>query len=349
MPGGYPGAVLGSRLRVGWRPSAYDSKVFSARIRAMLPAHYLARTGVQSTIVPPNGEGRYDCVVFQKAYGKRELGLAEAWKAQGVRLIFDLCDNHFYNPTDDAAIEQRIGRLRRMVDLVDAVTVSSPEIAKLIAPTPTFQVDDTLELLPFTAMAERLGWPLRRARRRFGRPVRLIWHGRSGQEDWGSGLTPVKNLVPELERLHAKLPLTLTIMSNAPRTFKRSVGGAGFPTRFVPWRPKTFAPVIARHDICLLPIERNQFTVCKTNNRARAALVLGVPVIADEIPSYREFGDWMFFGDWANHIAEYVHSPELASLHVRTAQAHIAQTYTEELVVRQWNTVLEAVFSQKSR
>lgn len=338
-----------SSMRVGWRPCSYDPKIFSPRIRAILPAQYLAKAGVDAIVVPENGEGRYDCVVFQKAYSKRDLELARRLKAEGARLIFDLCDNHFYNPTDDPGVAEKVKRLEGMLELVDAVTVSSPEIAKLITSKPWFQVDDALELLPCTRLAGCIGQYTRPVRRKASKAVRLVWHGQSGTEHLASGLAPVSKIVPELERLHARMPLRLTIMSNSRDAFKRHIAPARFPTSFVRWRPQTFALLFAQQDICLLPIDHNPFTVCKTNNRAMTSLLLGVPVIADEIPSYREFKDWMFFGDWTNHITQYVKGPRLASHHVRDAQAHIAATYTEARVVGQWRAALDAVFSENVR
>lgn len=343
--------MLPAGARVGFRPCSYDPKVFSPRIRAVLPAEYLSKTGVDARVVPATGvpstgEGRFDCVVFQKAYAKSDLELAESLKAQGARLLFDLCDNHFWNPTDDPAVAERVTRLERMIDLVDAVTVSSAEIAKLIPSKPTYQTDDALELLPFTALAERLGRAIRPLRRRrHNSRVRLIWHGQSGTEHLASGLAPVRSLLPELERLHATIPLSLTIMSNSAKAFRKHIAGAAFPTRFVKWRSQTFTTLFAQHDICILPIEHNAFTVCKTNNRAMTSLLLGVPVIADEIPSYREFKDWMFFGDWPNHITQYARGPRLATHHIQGAQQHIAATYTEQRVVDQWRRAIDGVFA----
>ncbi len=342
--------MLPEGARVGFRPCSYDPKVFSPRIRAVLPAQYLAGAGVDARVVPESGQGRFDCVVFQKAYAKADFQLAETLKARGARLLFDLCDNHFWNPAGDPAVAERVQRLERMIDLVDAVTVSSTEIAQLITAKPTYQADDALELLPFTKGAERLGRltrPLRERRRKGKGRVRLVWHGQSGTENIGSGLTPVGKLVPELERLHARTPLSLTIMSNSPKAYRQHIATARFPTRFVKWRSRTFTTLFAQHDICILPIEHNAFTVCKTNNRAMTSLLLGVPVIADEIPSYREFKDWMFFGDWANHITQYAKGPRLATHHVQSAQRHIAATYTPQRVVDQWRRALDAVFASR--
>lgn len=334
-------------LRIGFRPASYDPKVFSPRIRAVLPARYLSGAGFEAQIVPPDGSGRYDCVVFQKAYSKRDLEHAAAFKAAGARLIFDLCDNHWFNPSADPAIEERIAKLDRMVDMVDAVTVSSTEIAKLIPSKPVFQVDDALELLPFTRGAARAGDVARRIRRRRERPARLVWHGQSGNEHLQSGVAPVRELLPALERLSRRTPLSLTIVSNSRSAFEKHISGAAFPTRFVKWRARTFSPRFAQHDICVLPIEHNQFTVCKTNNRAMTALLLGTAVVADEIPSYREFGDWMRFGDWDDNLEAYIRDPALVRDHVRAAQAYIERTYTPQRVVEQWRRALGGVLAGK--
>ncbi|MEJ7708822.1 MAG: hypothetical protein WKF84_02960 [Pyrinomonadaceae bacterium] len=49
-----------------------------------------------------------------------------------MKTVFDLCDNHFYNPQNLPTLDERAIRLQRMIDLVDSVSVSTPELAKLI-------------------------------------------------------------------------------------------------------------------------------------------------------------------------------------------------------------------------
>ena len=91
----------------------------------------------------------------------------------------------------------------------------------------------------------------------------------------------------------------------------------------------------------------NPFTVCKSNNRPVLALMLGVPVVADLIPSYAELQDFVTFagdadGQWASAIRSYATDADLARHHVDDGQRYVRATYTPERVVSQWSQVLRA-------
>jgi hypothetical protein len=333
--------------RVGWRPFSYDRAVASVRLRSLLPCLHLSRAGFRASIIPPDGRGDYDCVVFQKAYQPQDLRLAERYKARGTKVVFDLVDNHFYNPDADPVLAERVERLQQMVTLADAISVSTPELATLVAPRKPFLVDCALEVPRGTAIARRWAKAARTRRRHFGhRRVRLVWHGQSGSESPPSGIVDVGRLVPALEELNRHLPLRLTVISNSRPMFERHVGQAALPARYVPWRARSFALHFAPHDICLIPIEKNPFNICKTANRVVTSLVLGVPVIADEIPSYEQLGDWILFGNWPESIARYAQDPELVQRHVRQAQDYIRRTYNEGRLVEQWSNVIVSVLDR---
>src|SRR3546814_20496796 len=69
------------------------------------------------------------------------------------------------------------------------------------------------------------------------------------------------------------------------------VNGWSVPTQYVEWDLKSSARIIAEHDVAVIPVVSNPYTVCKTNNRLVFALHLGLPVVADPIPSYQAFSE----------------------------------------------------------
>ncbi len=360
--------------RIGWKPFSYDFRVPSARYRSALPSRHLGRAGLRTSIVPPDGSGAYDCVVFQKSYSDGDISLAERYKSRGIKVAFDLCDNHFYAPGDDPKLLERAGRLRRMVDLADVVSVSTPPLATLLPEKQTFQVDDALEVPRGTALARGTGSVRRRLRPR--EPLRLVWFGTSGPANPPFGLVELRRILPELDALSRTLPLRLTVITDSRARFQEHTAGAELPIRFVKWKAETFAFHFTGNDLCLLPMTPGPYTSCRTSNRVRTALMLGLPVVATEIPSYREFSDWMLveraasagaadplmtesavptFGDgtgdgvWAEHITMYVRDPELARRHVADAQRYIRDTYTSQRVVQQWTRVFEALLGERTR
>src|SRR3546814_1225627 len=83
--------------------------------------------------------------------------------------------------------------------------------------------------------------------------------------------------------------------------------GWSVPTQYVEWDLKSSARIIAEHDVAVIPVVSNPYTVCKTNNRLVFALHLGLPVVADPIPSYQAFSE-------ACVLRSEEHTSELQSL-----------------------------------
>jgi hypothetical protein len=321
---------------VGWKPFTTRSDVASVRIRCLVPQRLLAANGWRSELFDAADPRRHDVVVFQKAYGADDLDLARRLSASGVRIVFDLCDNHFHNPGQGPEGEDRSSRLRRMIDLADAVTVSSPILAELVGKESSFVVDDALDPV-ITAPSARRRW-----RPRFpAKGLRLVWFGNAGSEDFG--LVDLGRIVPELNRLHRGLPIALDVATNSKQAYRRHLSGVDFPTRYLSWSMQSFPAAHSRSDVCLLPITANPFTVCKTSNRLVTSVMLGVPVVADLIPSYEELAPYILVGHWEANVARYGLDPELRRAHVEQGQAFIRRRFAPEVVVGQWDRALSSV------
>jgi len=317
---------------VGWVPTSTNFEVASARLRCLLPSRYLQERGWRSELVDRRDPYRHDVVVFQKAYGEAEVELAQALRARGKRTVFDLCDNHFYNPEDVPTLRERADRLRRMVDSVDIVSVSTESLAELVPETETVLVDDVLdEFEPKQSAWRRLAGSL--SRRRF----RLVWYGGAGLHYPSFGLVHLRKVLPLLEDLHREAPLVLTVISNSESAFEAVVGGCALPVRYVPWRYETFATEFAGHDVCIVPVERNPFTICKTANRVALSLKLATPVVADTIPSFEAFRPYAVLDNWSSGLRSYRAHAELRARDAAAGREYVERTWTKERAVRQWS------------
>lgn len=326
-------------MRIGWIPFSSDLRIASARLRCALPARYLADAGWDSKLVDRRDPYGYDVVVFQKAYDEDSLALASRLSAGGTRLVFDLCDNHFYNPGASPVLEERAERLRRMLDLADAVTVSTEQLRELVPERDPTVVDDALDELeapsrPRMALAARL---------RPRRELRLVWFGNAGMETPSFGLPHLRGVIPVLEELRLATPLLLTVISNSKAAYRNVLRDAGFPHRYREWNVRRFPRDFCSNDICIVPIGRNPFTVCKTANRVALSLRLGVPVIADPIPSLDELAPYILLGSWCENLSRYASDRTLRASHAREGRRYVDATYTPERVVAQWSAVFERV------
>src|SRR5262249_44657517 len=172
------------------------------------------------------------------------------------------------------------------------------------------------------------------------RPLRLIWFGNAGEVSPPFGIVDLARLVPVLEAMHVRQPLSVTVVSNSRAAFERHLAEVRFPIHYHEWVTARFVRLFRRHHLCLIPVNINPFTVCKTVNRLALSLLLGIPAVADWIPSYEELRECAFFGDWQQSVASHASDPSLGHLQVRKARAYLRAKYTPRRVVQQWSDLL---------
>ncbi|MDB6019867.1 MAG: hypothetical protein JWR19_4356 [Pedosphaera sp.] len=334
---------------IAWKPFGYDWNLASARLRSLLPCRQLQQAGWPCEIFQPDRLDRYQLVVFQKAYTAEDLALATHLHQSGRKVVFDLCDNHFYQPANEAGSRERVARLNQMIDLADAVSVSTPAVAALLPHRKSVVIDDAVDDFsdaPQPGLLQRLrGQIERHAHFR----TRLVWFGNAGTEDPPFGLVDLAAILPDLNRLNEAMSISLSVISNSRPAFERYFRSANFPVRYFDWDRRTFSSMFQRHDLCLLPITPNPFTLCKSNNRLLLSLLLGVPVVADLIPSYEEFRPHVLCADWVNNLRLYIRNPALARQHVAAAQACIRQQYPPERLLQQWTGLFNSLLAVSSR
>lgn len=312
---------------VGWKPFTRRRDVASVRLRSRLPAKLLGDRGWHTSLYEP--DRRYDAVVFQKAYEDSDIELARVLARSGVRTVFDLCDNHF-----DNAPEERVQRLTEMMASVDVLTVSTPVLAELVPRPDAMVIPDALDIPP-------RGISLRR--RSAGRP-NVVWYGVAGTTDRTAGLVDLKRILPDLAAAGARL----TVITNSREAYDLHIAGGPVPSRFIRWRRSTFSLAFRGHDACVIPVSDNPFTRCKSNNRLVLALMLGVPVVADPIPSYVEFADHVLFDAWQASLDSYTRDHALRKRHLDGGRRFIRAHYGNEVVAGRWASVLDDLIRRPS-
>jgi hypothetical protein len=325
---------------IGFIPTARDTRVASVRLRCALPCRYLVEAGWDSEIFDPARSEGYDLLVFQKAYTEDDLALADRARTRGTRLVFDLCDNHFYVPADQPQLAERADRLKRMIEAVGVVSVSTAALAELVPGKETVLIDDALDGFAVGRLSGLLG----RARLRLVGPTRgarIVWYGNAGSRAPSFGLVHLRNVIPLLEELQNKAPFTLTVISNSRAMFESVLQDASFPSRYVEWNYRTFPAIFRAQDLCIIPIEVNPFTYYKTGNRVALSLSMGVPVVADRIPSFDEFSEFIIMSDWEKGLLGYARDERRRADDARRGKDYVLSTYTKARVVRQWSEVFE--------
>jgi hypothetical protein len=344
---------------IGWKPKSSNPMVASARIRCMNPLRELRRRGFPVELFRPEHASSYQAVVYSKLYDADSYDEAVRLQARGVKVVVDLCDNHFYNPGDVPALTQAGVDLRRMLRLADQLVASTPEVATIMAAEagadrPITVIGDAVEERVLGVKEPTLiRWIGQRklrnllARLEHGRATgveaSLVWFGIHGGPHHEHGMADLQRIRPVLEAIHRRHQLQLTVISNSRSKFARLIAPWPLPTHYLEWSPTTFLDALRAHDIALIPVTQNPFTRCKSNNRLATALSVGLAVVADSIPSYREFGDVSRLDDWDHGLLEYVSNPDLRRRHAAKGRQYVLRKYSLERMADDWQRLFSSI------
>jgi hypothetical protein len=362
-------------LSAAWyAPDANDRRA-GLRYRCVYPIQALCNLGVHAELFDARRDAGYDVVAFDAwtlfptvggtTGASQAVTLAQSLKARGTRVLLDNCDNQFAGkPT--AAWRQACEHVRTLARLADHVVTCSEELAAVmqaecgLGTLPTVIGDPVEERITYRSdhWLRALVSPARKAswwrylqhRQRIGAErargvTPLVWFGSHGNAFADAGMTDLARLLPLLAQLNAEHPLSLTVISNHRGKFDAHFGGQTFASHYLDWDRITFLASLRLHDIALLPITHNDFTRCKSANRLTLALHHGLNVVADGIPSYREFQGCTFLDDWPGGLRAYLGSPELRRRHREAGRVLAQARYALPHVAQQWKQALQAALA----
>ncbi|MGH8516737.1 MAG: hypothetical protein ACREUE_04690 [Panacagrimonas sp.] len=341
-------------MSVRWWTSRKSLRHAGIRIRAHLVMRELQRQGCAVGWYDPGTQDpELRTLVVHMRYDDQTYQHATALKSRGVRLVVDLCDNHFYAQPDQLEKARRGPPLRRMVRLADDVIVSTPELGGVVQaqcdlavpPRVIPDAQDDLNSVPIgwkqhlraDIPAALMRWRVRSSIAK-GR-VPLIWVGHHGTYD-DVGMLDLLRIRAELERLDRACPLHLSVVSNNREKFRAHFEGWTFPVTYGEWSAHQFGPIARLHRIALVPVIENEFTRGKTANRVITAFMHGLAVVADPLPSYRPFADALCFGNWAESIERYAKDEARRRRDVERGRRLSEDCCSIATVAHQWRGIL---------
>jgi SAM-dependent methyltransferase len=311
-------------------PAGPSSDLASARYRVLIPAQQLARLGheVQLATIGRDGwpanvrDAQVDVLVVSKSFHAANEELARAMKARGVRVLVDLCDDHFEHPDHGP-------HFHKLVAVADLVVASTPAMADSVqrhtgrtAVVITDPVEGPRGFPKFSPAFPRL---------------RLAWFGHP------SNLRGLVVKSPQLAQLVATMPVELCVVTAAWDDVKPFVAqlAAVDPQRLkvslVPWSSDATWKALAQCDAVWLPVEESETTAVKSPNRLLESLWAGRWVVADPVPSYLPFADLMPIGKGlVPGIMEALDDPAGAERRIAEAQRRIARSHSAFECGRQW-------------
>jgi hypothetical protein len=214
----------------------------SSRIRG----HWLAKYWPEAEISKHGGT--YDVMIYQKVYW-----LEHARMFQGIKIL-DLCDPDWYHWGH---------RVKQMIDLCDAVTTSTLELAKFIVQItdkPVWYIPDRLD-------PEMFNFP---QKEHIGEAKKAVWYGYSEN---------FPMLIPALPSLIKYGYDELIVIASNRSPFKIPKQQEGkIQLLNLPWTKDTANADIQKGDIVINPKSNKGKWKYKSNNKTINAWALGMPV-----------------------------------------------------------------------
>lgn len=337
--------------RVGWFADKTDMAMASTRLRMMFPIEELTRRGHDVSVVE-DADAASDCdtIVFSKAFSRRAVSLAEELARRRTRMVFDICDNVFAGSARPDR-RWREARLDRMLALADSVTVSTDTLRdQLVARDPALAercvvVPDVIPAVPVRAdgdLSDGERSELQRLDRflqRHDGALRCVWFGKS--QGLRAGLAHLGRIMPHLRAAQASRPVTLTVISNKRLLYRLfRAGWRGIPVHFVQWQLDMFGAALARHEVALIPVERNDYTLGKTINRPATALLAGIGVIADSLPAYEELRPFIVLDDWEGGLRRFALEPDTLRDRIARGRDAIVRRYDAQVIGDRWEEAI---------
>jgi len=321
-------------MRVGWKAATTDQNIASFRFRALRPVEALKTRGHDVELASLDRIDSYDAVVFSKSYRRADHQLARALKDNGKRVIFDLCDNHFYNPYNLASYRSAHAELVEMISLADLIVCSTPALARVL----TAESGTTKPVVVIGDATDFVDVPEHMAREE---TRNLLWYGSHGSPNAPCGMNDLLAIEPLLRKLSRDHDFRLVIASNNRPKFDSLKGYFETPLEYVEWTLDGFPHVLGKADGVVIPLSRNPFVNCKTHNRVSTALAAGIPVVADAIESYREFAAFCTLDDWEVGLREILTDPEAARMRAKPARDYLVRHWSIDQIAALWEAALD--------
>jgi len=341
--------------RIDFWPHVRDIATASYRLRCHQIVEGLQRQGIECSLYSKSARAP-DTLVLSKRYDKATMEHAILMRSiHGTKIVLDICDNHFYYKNNQPAAIARANLLRDAVRTVDFVISSSEELATIIKREAGQEVivkivEDAVEY-PFTpAWQQRIAKPfpelyfyrLQRwlATQRAQATRNIVWFGNHGSGFADGGMADLLQIKEVLQSAARECPITLTVISNSKKKFQSLIADWHIPVFYLDWHQNTFSRALALHDVSVIPISQNPFTVCKTSNRVATSLLHGLAVVADAIPSYLTFSDCISLNDWKAAFEEICSDSAKYKARVPAGVEKIRSEFSREAIVQQWISAL---------
>lgn len=283
-----------------------DARSASFRYRVLHPARYLMSSGHDVSIGEPDFNA--DVMLFSKHYNKRDHEFAERF---GGTRIFDICDYHLDKDHEISA--KWFSHYDEMLPLADKIITSTDTLKGLLN---GFQgiadvIQDTYE---YPEASPRFKWPEDGI-------LLLLWYGSP---------TNLPGLLDNAEELDGHKVWMITNKKVVSPELECSN-----------WSPEMMMRGFQTCDAVVIPQRlTHPYYLSKGANRLMEAVRQGRFVLAHPVPSYKEFGKWMWIGNIREGIEWLKNNESEVEDRIKACQEYIKEKYSPDVMGKKWENLI---------
>lgn len=325
-------------------------------MRVLIPSIRLKEFGFKSEIfnkdIPVSIKS--DFLILSKAFDNNVLqSVIHHKKKNSTKVILDICDNKFFKTESKKTQSYKnFNNIKELLKYIDCVTVPTINLKKIFIESFEFSAGRVFVIDDFIDTPEKFVQPLHpsfilsniifsifKIRLKISKHgQRFIWFGAAGKES-GTGLEALAKNADELSRAFMEINQpSLTIVSNSYKKYTEFKKRVNFKTYYVPWDNSTINKVLKLHKVFVLPSVINKMTIGKSSNRIISAFQNELEVVADIIPSYE------LFANFINHPFNFeniIESAKSSRKSIRPDKSYLLER--EESNLLEWVKVLKSI------
>ena len=290
------------------------SGVASIRYRMLIPANHMTCEAYRG----PYPVLDADIYVFGKPLAN-ELKWAMMCKEFDRIVVWDVSDNHFRDNAEQGLRET----YKSMLEMADYITCPTENMAKVIR-----EQGREATVIPDPWAYEEI------------EPKEI--------SEWGdiADTRPKLMMFGNIASMNSMRRVTKELVADGEEYKICIIGDKRYDWKGViinQWTPSMMEEGFKGSDLVIIPVETNDRSDVKSPNRMVDSIRQGKFVIAEPMPEYKQFSEWMYVGNivegmkWAK-----AHRAELPE-RVRKAQAYVRTLFDPKDIGRKWENLFRSI------
>jgi hypothetical protein len=176
-------------------------------------------------------------------------------------------------------------------------------------------------------------------------PMRLLWYGNHGAPHARFGMLDLLDVGEDLERIAREFPVQLIVVSNNREKYEKHIKPLNIPSRYEEWSSERVDRWLSKASVVLIPNSLDEFSICKSANRAVHALMRRVPVVATPTPALACLSDAIETGGFYDGLRKYLSDPTAGRRDTARAIELIDRNFSAPVLGAAWHQALVPVIA----